>query len=134
MADLVEKDVSTATGNVTITTTTEKVAITSPAVRVPLQTARVLVKGWAQVTTGADTTALTPRLRKGDAITGTLLGEANAEAVKAAAGSTEAVQCWAIDTVSNVDSVQYSFTVQQTGASADGTIVQSGIDVEVLNG
>lgn len=134
MADVVEKDALTASGNVAVATTTETVAITSPNVRVPLQSARVLVTAWCQLTTGADTTAVTPRIRRGSTTSGTLVGEANAETVKAAAGSTEPIVFTAIDTVSNVDSVAYSLTVQQTGATADGSVLQSGITVEVLNG
>lgn len=121
---------TTSPGDVTITTTTEKVAITSPIVPFPLDAGDVTIMGWAQVTTGGSTTALTPMIRRGTAITDTAITEANVEQVKAAAGSTEFLY-----TIANEQrtaaSAQYVFTVKQTGAAADGTILQSGICVFV---
>ena len=132
MPELNEIGSATTTTNVTITTTTEAVAISSGEVRVPNQTARIVVIGWAQVTTGAATTTLTPRIRRGTAIKGTLVGEANAEEVKAAAGSTEPVMLIVQEDRANEASVEYSLTVQQASATGNGTILQAGIIVLVL--
>jgi len=134
MPEVEEVGAATATTDVTITTTTEAVAVSSGAVPFPRASGQVLVSGWAQVTTGAGTTALTPRIRRGTAITGTLVGEANAEQVKAAAGSTEPVFAMAREDRANEGTVEYSLTVQQTGATGNGTILQSGITVLVLGG
>lgn len=131
MAEVYEIAMNHSTTDVVVPTTTETVVITSPKITLPFRNHRVLVRAWGQLTVGAGATALTPRIRRGAATTGALVGEANAEAVKGAAGSTEPVTITVIDEVSDVDVVQYSFTVQQTGATGDGTIVQSAIEVIV---
>lgn len=119
---------NTATVNVTVTTTTEAVAVSSPVVQLPFDTGEIFVFGWAQLTTGTNTTGVTPMIRQGTAITGTALTEANIEGVKITAGGTEPFYAIGIEqrTASNV---QYSFTLKQTAASADGSILQAGICV-----
>lgn len=119
------------TTDVTITTTTEKDVVYSGGVLMPRDTATVCIIAWAQVTTGSMTTALTPKIRRGTGITGTVVGEANAEQVKAAAGSTEPLFYMACEDRSGVASVDYSFTVTQTGASANGAALSGGILVLV---
>ncbi len=134
MPELLEKAALTSVANVTVTTTTETVAIGSGRVQVPTVTAKIHIKAWCQLTLGTGTTTVTPRIRQGAGITGTLLGEATAEAIKTAAGSSEPFVLEATESVQDVESVEYAFTVQQAGASANGTVVQAGIEVEVLNG
>lgn len=127
MAELLEVAANHAVANVTVTTTTEEVAITSPAILVPTSQASAIVFGHAQLTTGAGTTAVTPRVRRGTAITDTLVGEATAIEVAAAAGSDEMFDLLLIDSLDDVDSVQYAFTLQQAGASGNGAILQAAI-------
>lgn len=122
---------ATFTTDVTITTTTEKVLVSSGPVTCPRQTCNIVVMGWAQVTTGTNTTGLTPLFRRGTAIGNTALGEANVEQVKSAAGNTEPVFFFAQEDRVDVATVEYSFTVKQTAASADGTALQGGIIVLV---
>ena len=134
MAELLEKVAATTTTNVAVTTTTETVAISSGPVKVPYATCRVAIKAWCQLTTGTATTTVATRIRRGTAITGTLVGEANVEDVKVAAGLREPFFIMTSEDRANVDSVEYSLTVEQASASADGTIVQASIEVEILNG
>lgn len=122
---------ATFTTDVTITTTTEKDLVNSGPATTTRQTSNVCVIAWAQVTTGTNTTALTPRIRRGTGIAGTLVGEANAEQVKAAAGSTEALFAFTCEDRADVATVDYSLTVQQTAASANGSALQGGILVFV---
>lgn len=116
----------------TITTTTERVAASSGPAKCPFQTVRVLIMAWLQVTTGAATTTLTARIRRGTAITGTLVGQAIAEQVKAAAGSTEQMSIMVTEDRAGEESVEYSVSVEQASATGDGTIVQATIVVIVL--
>jgi hypothetical protein len=134
MPEVLEKSVDTSTANVTVPTTTETVIITSGRAPVPLATVRAVVTAWVQLTTGAGTTAVTPRIRRGSAVTDPLVGEATAEAVKAAAGSTEPFTITVSETLDNAEAANYSVTLQQTGATADGTALQAAIAVELLNG
>jgi len=121
----------TFTTDVVITTTTEKDVVYSGPVTVPRQTANVCIMAWAQVTTAASTTTITPRIRRGTGIAGTLVGEANPENVKAAAGSTEFVYELACEDRADVATVDYSFTVQTAAAGANGAALQGGIVVFV---
>jgi hypothetical protein len=116
---------------VTLTTTTENVAVSSGPVTATRPTVNVCVIGYAEVTTGADTTDLTPRIRRGTAITGTLVSEENDIDVQAAAGSTEQIMGMACEQRSNVATVEYSFTVDQVGATGNGSVVYAVIMVFV---
>lgn len=132
MADIREFTAGSFTANVTLTTTTEGVVITSDPVSLPAPGCQVYVFAIAQLTSGTNTTAVTPRIRRGTAITDTLVGEANAETIKTAAGSTESFALAVVDAPGDRDKVTYSFTLQQTAASANGTTLQGSIMVIVF--
>lgn len=131
MSDIQEVAFATSETDVTITTTTEGVAITSPPALLPRETHRILVVGWCQLTTGTGTTAVTPRIRRGSDTSGALVGDAVSEAVKATAGSSEPFFVMVSEERSGEESVRYSLTLQQTSATADGTVNQSGVVVFV---
>jgi hypothetical protein len=131
--EVLEKEVTQVTADVTLTTTTENVCA-SASVRIPTHNARVLVKGRGLLTTGADTTAVVPRIRDGAAITGTLRSPEDEQPVKMAAGGTEPFEVLAIVAVQNVDQYTACFTLDQVGATADGTVLHSSIEMEVLGG
>ncbi len=59
--------------DVTIVTTAETVVATLAGITTPRKV-NITLRGWAQVTTGAATTALTARVRRGTTIAGTLVG------------------------------------------------------------
>ncbi len=134
MSDIAEKGVTHTTAAVTLTTTTETVVVSSPVVRVPLATCMVVVKARAQLVTGASTTAVLPRIRKGTTTGGTQVGGANSEGIKAPTGAGEPFALTVAESVQDQESVQYSMTLQQVGALANGSCVQAAIEVEVLNG
>lgn len=134
MAEVHEAQFNLATTNVTVTTTTEAVAVSSGPAKLSTPTARVVIVAWGQLTTGAGTTTVTPRIRRGTTISGTLVGEANAEEVKAAAGSTEQFTIMVSETRSDEESVEYSLTLTQAGATGNGTILQAAILVLVISG
>ncbi len=132
MANVREGVANSSATDVTLVTTTETVIITSDLIALPSETVLVYVLGWAQLTSGAATTTVTPRLRRGAAITSPLLGEANAETIKTAAGSTEAFIIALTETVQNLATVQYSLTLQQAAATGDGTVLQASILVLIF--
>lgn len=134
MADILEKIVNISATDVTITTTTETVIISSGAVILPFNTAQVLITAWAQLTTGAATTTVTPRIRRGTAVGGALVGEANAITIGAVAGSNEQFFIMVTEGRSGEQSVEYSLTLQQASATGNGTALQAGITVEVITG
>lgn len=109
------------TTNVTVTTTTETIVATIDNVSTPRPGCKVRLTGNVQLTTGTATSAVTVRWRRGTAITDTLVGEANAQQVAAAAGSTEELTHIVEDEPGEVAKQSYVLTVQQTAATADGT-------------
>jgi ABC-type glycerol-3-phosphate transport system substrate-binding protein len=119
---------TTFTTDVPLVTTAETVVVTSPVRNTPRDEAEVLVICWTQLTTGASTTTVTPRVRRGSTATGTLVGEANAVTLGAAAGSTEQF----IAVVSEqraATSLEYSCTLQQASASGNGSALHGAIAV-----
>ena len=122
---------TTFTTDVTLTTTSETSVVASTPVTAPRGIVDICVLAWAQLTTGTMTTAVTPRIRRDTTTSGTLVGEANAETLKAAAAGTEPFFAFACESRNDVSSVQYNFTLQQTAANANGSALQGGILVLV---
>lgn len=118
------------TTDTSIVTTTETVIATLSGVTTPRK-CNIVLEGWAQITTGGSTTALTPRIRRGTDATGTLIGEGNPLQVAAAAGSTEEINIKAIDTNVDLASASYVLTVVQTGAIANGSCLQATLSAEM---
>ena len=116
-----------STTDVTITTTTERVAITTPLLRVNRNSAIVMIAAWGQVLLGTAITTMTPRIRRGTTITSTLVSGEDAIAIQSAAATNAQYQMICFEQLTAEQIVQYSFTLTQTTASADGTIVQAGI-------
>ncbi len=121
-----------ATANVTVVTTAETIAVTSAPATFNYQTAHVFIMAWCQLTTGAATTTVTPRIRQGSLVTGALVGEANAITIGAAAGSTEQFMVMAAEDRFGEEEVVYNFTVEQASATGNGTVLQASIFVIVL--
>lgn len=120
------------TANTTVTTTTETVAVTSPITRAYRNSAIVLVMGYSEITLGTSTTAVTQRIRRGTAITDTLVTEANALQIQTAAASSEHYSIVCFEQLSQEQNVQYSLTLQQTAAAANGTILSAGIAILII--
>lgn len=116
--------------NVTVTTTNETVVCTLSGVSTGRK-ATVNLEGWLQFTTGANTTALTARIRRGTTITGTLICEATAQEIAAAAGSEEEITINGEDPGVDLSGATYVLTIQATAASADGTALQSKLEAVV---
>ena len=121
---------SPVTADTTLVTTAETVVATLSGVSTP-RAVNVQLRGWAQLTTGTNTTAVTPRIRRGSTITGTLIGEANPVTIGAAAGSTEDFEVDVRDDGADIAAATYVLTLQQTGASANGSCVQAAIEAYV---
>lgn len=118
------------TTNDTLTTTTETVVCTVTGVTTGRRQ-DVRLRGWAQLTTGTNTTAVTPRIRRGADATGTLIGEANAVTIGAAAGGTESFAIEATDPAVDTSGATYVLTLQQAGATANGTALQANLEATV---
>ena len=89
----------------------------------------IRLNGWAQVTAGVGATALTARIRRGQGITGAVVGEGNP--VNVAAGNTIEVEVETEDVPGDVDHQAYTLTVQQTAATGNGTALQAEVAAEI---
>lgn len=132
MADIQEVSHNFSTAQVTLTTTTEAIVISAPEIAVVRPAVFAMVIGWGQLLIGTDTTHVTPRIRRGTAITDTLIGEATAEEIKTAVADREPFFIMVGEELSNAASVEYSFSLQQTVASANGTVDQAAILVLLM--
>lgn len=125
---------TTCTGtDVTVVTTTEKL-IASQIVQIPSITAfTARIRVYGTVTTGADTTAYIMAVRRTD-ISGTVLGGQIQELIKVAAGGVEAFYFeWAEERSGDFASLTYVSTIDMVGATANATVTQNCITVDILN-
>lgn len=82
------------------------------------------------ITLGASTTAVTHRLRR-DSLAGAVVNEATTEQIETAAGSTEGHEIAGEDSFAGEVAGQvYVLTVQQVGATANGTVLRSTLRVD----
>lgn len=114
----------------TLTTTTETVVATLSGVSTP-RPVNVSLHGWAQLTTGTGTTTVTPRIRRGTDITGTLIDEGNAVTIGAAAGGNEAFDIDALDEAADLGGASYVLTLQQAAATGNGTALQANLSAYI---
>lgn len=123
MSQIVRAVFVSRTTDVTLTTTSETVVATVGPSPSPGDFRQIVVLAYAVVTSGAGTTAITPRIRYGSTTAGALVGEATA--ISATAGATAVVVKSVTDssTVSQIG--EYSLTLQQTAATANGTVTEA---------
>ena len=83
---------------------------------------RVHLRGWANITPGATTSALTFRLRRGVDATGLLIGTASAEGAGFTVGQADDWSVEGQETPPEIAGASYVLTVQQTAGTAGGTV------------
>lgn len=121
---------NTATA-VTVTTTSETVAVTSPLadLRRPAGSG-VVIRGTVNlVPAGAATTAVVLKVRQGTGTSGTQVGATQTVNVGATPGLDVTADIEVIDYNPAQPLGQYVITVTQTGATGNGTIQQATIEV-----
>lgn len=122
--------VEQVTSAVTLTTTTEAVAVTSDIVPLsPIGGEGYIIKGVVNVTTGTAATAVTIRVRQGTGITGTVVGNALTHTLAAGATASIPFSVQDFSAALTPPTAQYSVTVQQVAATANGTVNQGTIEV-----
>lgn len=104
----------------TITTTTETQGVTVGGVSTARGGQTITLMGTVVVDSGTGTTAVTPRIRRGSDQSGTVVHDAVAQ--ETTAGNAETWFIQAVDAPGDVAGQEYELTVEQTGATADGTI------------
>lgn len=82
----------------------------------------VALDAWARITTGASTTFIVPRIRRGG-VAGTQVGDATSLVIIGAVGSSADYAMHATDQPGEVASQLYSFTISQTAVTVAGTLI-----------
>jgi len=113
--------------NVTLPMNTETVILTSGPVKSQSDSPRFLVIAQGQLQAARDATTVTPRVRRGTDVAGTLVGEANAEAVKGSNRVIEPFLIAVIDDPGPSGTHEYCYTLEQANAAEDGTVLQASL-------
>jgi hypothetical protein len=132
MSAITQKQIGIGQG-VLMPTGTEVVIAYTGRCEANLPTLRAIVKGWVQFTTGAAATGLTLRMRRGNGVTGPIIG-GTTPTIPYNANFTGDTTLIFTETLQNVEYADYSFTVQQQGAAGNGTALLGSIEVELING
>lgn len=109
----------------TLVTTAETVAAVIGNVSNQSADGVIRFTGYAAVLGGTNTTLVTARVRRGNGITGTIVGEADPLTLVGAGQLGIPISCE--DTPGEVGGVPYSLTIQLTGASANGTVLAASL-------
>jgi hypothetical protein len=133
-AVLYGQDVQAPAVPIAVVTTAETLVAVGLEVTLPTANGKAVIRGWLDLTVGANTTAVTVAIYAGNAIGGRLVGTKNAEAGDFTAGSTAHFEAEFTDALSNVSGAQYCMSVTQTGATGNGSVVAALIDTSVLSG
>lgn len=114
-------------GNTTIPTTAETFVISTAGLKLMRPLQQIVVMGFAVLTSGADATAVTLRIRRGPTASAELVSEANAETLIGSPGDTHTYAVFALDTVLNGTAEFYSLSVQQASATGNGTVLNAAL-------
>lgn len=115
--------------DVPVVTTNETVALVSVGVSQSVDGESVTIEGSVRLLTGTGTTAVTLRVREGNGITGTVVGETIPLTVGAAIN--QPIPFGFTYNPASIANMLYSVTVQQTAASANGTVTSASMAVSV---
>lgn len=118
---------------VTLVTTAETAVATTVNMFLGNPNQRVLISGHVNVTEGTGGTAFTVRLRQGNGTGGAVVGAAETDSL--AAANSETAPFSFEDTgalLLGAAGGQYTITVQQTAATANGTVNTADIKVEAI--
>lgn len=118
--------------NLTVTTTTELLCAYSLPVKASYQTVRYCVRAWLNITMSAASTTITLRIRRGNGITGAVVGGGFAENV--VASNTDDFNCCFSEQQINAEFADYSLTVQMAAASGNSTVNAAMIEVATIAG
>lgn len=103
----------------TLTTTTETVLVTSPGISTDGPSQQISIQATAALVTGASTTSVRLRIRRGTGITGTVVGDSGN--ITAAAAAAVDLSVDAVDNPGDVADQVYVLTAQQVAATGNAT-------------
>lgn len=98
--------------------TTETVILVSPVIDIGRDAVLVMVDACVVLTTGTNSTFITPRIRRGTLITDTLVGPQQAQTIIGAVGAVSNYEIMVVDSGGPFGTLQYVLTVAATAATA----------------
>lgn len=127
----VRRYATSTTSDTTLVTTAETVVATLSGVTTTQPGQTLGFHASATVTSGANTTGLTLRVRQ-DSLTGTVIGEAVQDTLEGAAGTVESHQIDHDEAAGGeFGGRTYVLTAQQVAATANGTVSQAALSCTV---
>lgn len=126
MALIIDASVS---GTPAINLAAETAILVTPGVSTRYNGDQIQIDGTLDITAGTGTTAVTIRCRRGNGVTGAIVGAAEPDTL--AAGASEAVPFTFTDQPGDVAGQVYTLTVQQTGGTGNGTVNGGGCQLAV---
>jgi hypothetical protein len=132
MSSITQKQIGTTPAAVTLVTTAETMVAYTGRCEANLPTLRAIIKAWALITTGAGTTNVSFRLRRGNGLAGAVV--VNGPPVALGPATQLDTSMVFAETLQNVEYADYSLTIAQTGASGNGVVQMASIEVEMING
>jgi hypothetical protein len=118
---------SYGTTDTPVVTTAETAAVTSDPITPSTDGSELTISGVINITTGTSTTAVVVRVRRGVGVSGALVGETESQTI--AAGASGNISYEVTDFPGAVAGQQYTASVVQTAATANGTINNASITV-----
>lgn len=119
-------------GSVAVITTSETQAVTGNFLNPPFGNAKAMVSGQVTLTTGTNTTGVTVRIRRNPNAENSPLTFSSP--TNFTAGQTVMLNLQVADVIPDGRPVQYTITVQQSGATANGSITGSNISAILISG
>lgn len=134
MPKAIEQDFTFTTTLVTVPQLAETSVIATPQVKVPMATARVIIRAVFSFTHGLANSSLLVRFRRGATVAGATVGPQEGILYPSAVNDALRYEWTVAETVNRVESVQYNLTITTPPGSGDSFFENGFIEALVLNG
>lgn len=132
MSQVFSADAVNNTASTTVTTTSETTGAVGNFVNPPFQTAKCFIEAMIALLVGASTTTVTIRIRRNPNAENLVV--ASVAGVNVTAANTVVLSLQAADAIPDGRPVQYAVTVQQAGATGNGTINFANVALTLISG
>lgn len=134
MAAVFAEDVQVPAAAIDVPTATETLVVVSNALSWQSDHGKAVIRGWCEILVGPGTSVVTITIYRGPDIGGPVVGTKTPDAGDFTPGKTSTFEAEFVDVLENVSGMQYCMSVQQTGATGDGTVQAALIDTTILSG
>jgi hypothetical protein len=118
--------------NASVPTTTETALVTGNFISPPFGNAKAVIMGQVTITPGTGTSVMIIRVRRNPNAENLQVGTVAGKAVTG--GNLDSLSIVVADTIPDGRPVQYQLTVQQSGASGNGSVTAAGMATFLISG